>query len=178
MFVIKSESSQSRNVVKTSVKQSMWQQWLNFSFATLRGFFFLCKESKNNNLLNHSFPPSYVLRYFGEYPRTYLTQPALFTFGGKCAYALWYSLKWQKTYLGGEEWLSKLLFLFSLHKKKYPRSVAKLKLNHWWTVLPMFLLRSWTWEHFSCAHHDIAELDVFLGQHIMLTLEQHYNSKM
>ncbi len=26
--------------------------------------------------------------------------------------------------------------------------------------------------------HDFAELDVFLGQHILLTLEQHFNPKM
>ncbi len=28
------------------------------------------------------------------------------------------------------------------------------------------------------ARPDFAELDVFLGQHILLTLEQHFNSKM
>ncbi len=28
------------------------------------------------------------------------------------------------------------------------------------------------------AHPDFAELDVSLGQHILLTLEQHFNSKM
>ncbi len=28
------------------------------------------------------------------------------------------------------------------------------------------------------AHPDFAELDVFLGQHILLTLEQHFNPKM
>ncbi len=28
------------------------------------------------------------------------------------------------------------------------------------------------------AHPDIAELDVFLGQHILLTLEQHFNPKI
>ncbi len=84
MFLMKSESSltlhrqqrnwnvpRSRNVVNTSVKQSMWHQWLNFSFATLREFFFLRKEN-NNNLLNSS-PPSYVFCHFGEYLRTYLT---------------------------------------------------------------------------------------------------------
>ncbi len=52
MFLIRSESSQalhrqqrnwnvprSRNIVNTSVKQSMWHQWLNFSFAMLREYF-------------------------------------------------------------------------------------------------------------------------------------------
>ncbi len=28
------------------------------------------------------------------------------------------------------------------------------------------------------ARPDFTELDVFLGQHILLTLEQHFNSKM
>ncbi len=28
------------------------------------------------------------------------------------------------------------------------------------------------------ARPDFAELDVFLGQHILLTLEQHFNSKI
>ncbi len=28
------------------------------------------------------------------------------------------------------------------------------------------------------ARPDIAELDVFLGQHILLTLEQHFNPKI
>ncbi len=28
------------------------------------------------------------------------------------------------------------------------------------------------------ARPDFAELDVFLGQHILLTLEQHFNPKM
>ncbi len=84
MFFMKSESYQtlhrqqcnwnvprSRNVVNTSVKQSMWHQWLNFSFATLREYFFLRKENKNNNLLNHSSPPSYVVRHFREYHNAY-----------------------------------------------------------------------------------------------------------
>ncbi len=30
----------------------------------------------------------------------------------------------------------------------------------------------------SSARPDIAELDVFLGQHILLTLEQHFNPKI
>ncbi len=37
----------SRNVVNTSVKQSMWHQWLNFSFTMLReAFFFFAKKTK------------------------------------------------------------------------------------------------------------------------------------
>ncbi len=69
MFLIKSESYQTlhrqqhnwkvptyRNVINTSVKQSIWHQWLNFSFAKLREYFFLHKENKNNNLVNHSSP--------------------------------------------------------------------------------------------------------------------------
>ncbi len=31
---------------------------------------------------------------------------------------------------------------------------------------------------YSTARPDIAELDVFLGQHILLTLEQHFNPKI
>ncbi len=30
----------------------------------------------------------------------------------------------------------------------------------------------------SVARPDFAELDVFLGQHILLTLEQHFNPKI
>ncbi len=69
MFLIKSETltlhrqqhnwnvPRSRNEVNTSVKQSMWHQWLNLNFATLREYLFFCaKKTKNNNLLNHSSP--------------------------------------------------------------------------------------------------------------------------
>ncbi len=34
----------SRNVVRTSVKQSMWHQWLNFSFVTI--FIYFSKKTK------------------------------------------------------------------------------------------------------------------------------------
>ncbi len=34
-----------KNTGKTSVKQSMWHQWLNFSFVTLWEYIFLCKEN-------------------------------------------------------------------------------------------------------------------------------------
>ncbi len=37
-----------RNVARTSIKQSMWHQWLNFNFAKLWEYFFVCKENKNN----------------------------------------------------------------------------------------------------------------------------------
>ncbi len=54
----------SRNVARTSVKQTMWHQWLNFGFVKLREYFFVRKENKNNNLFNNSSPPSYVFRHF------------------------------------------------------------------------------------------------------------------
>ncbi len=126
IFLMKSESYQilhrqqhnwnvprSRNVVNTSVKKSM-----RLSFAALReSFFFLLKENKNNNVLNHSSPPSYVFRHFGEYLRMHTAYcdvlsvayiqgesacmnvicVSLFSLRRKCAYALWYSLKWRKT---------------------------------------------------------------------------------
>ncbi len=53
----------------------MCHQWLNFSFATLREYFFLRKENKNNNLLNHSSPPSYIVRHFREYHNAYARFP-------------------------------------------------------------------------------------------------------
>ncbi len=36
----------SRNVARTSVKQSMWHQWLNFSFAKLREYSFCAQKTK------------------------------------------------------------------------------------------------------------------------------------
>ncbi len=113
----------SRNVVNTSVKQSMWHQWLNFSLAMLGEYFFY-----------HSSPPSYVFWHFREYHNAYtrcrlsVNNDTQITFMHalsppnvnnddyvKCI--LRYSPKWRKTQLWGEEWLSKL-FLFSLRKKK------------------------------------------------------------
>ncbi len=59
MFLMKSESylilhrqqchwnvPRSRNVVNISVKQAMWHQWLNFSFAMLREYFYCAKKTK------------------------------------------------------------------------------------------------------------------------------------
>ncbi len=74
---MKSESSQtlhrqqrnwnvprSRNVVNTSVKQSMWHQWLNFSFATLREYFFFCaKKTKIIGMGRYTYLP---IRYYHD----------------------------------------------------------------------------------------------------------------
>ncbi len=59
IFLMKSESYQTlhrqqhnwnvpspRNIVNTLVKQSMWHQWLNFSFAMLQEYFFCAKKTK------------------------------------------------------------------------------------------------------------------------------------
>ncbi len=59
MFLMKSQSyltlhrqqrnwtvPRSRNIVYTSVKRSMWHQWLNFSFVTLREYFFLVQRKQ------------------------------------------------------------------------------------------------------------------------------------
>ncbi len=58
----------SRNVVNTSVKPCD----ISGSTSVLRCYkntqsIFLRKENKNNNLLNHSSPPSYVFHHFIEY---------------------------------------------------------------------------------------------------------------
>ncbi len=64
------------SVVNTLVKQFMWNQWLNFSFAMLREYFFLRNKNKNNNLLNHSSSAvSYVVRHFREYHNAYARFP-------------------------------------------------------------------------------------------------------
>ncbi len=54
----------SRNVVRTSVKQSMWHQWLN-----LREHFLCSKKTKITTLFNNSSPLSYRLPPFGEYQK-------------------------------------------------------------------------------------------------------------
>ncbi len=42
-----------------------------FQFCDTARILFLHKENKNNNLLNHSSPPSYVVRHFREYHNAY-----------------------------------------------------------------------------------------------------------
>ncbi len=41
-----------RNVARTSVKQSIWHQWLNFNFAKLREYFLCVKKTKLAKLLS------------------------------------------------------------------------------------------------------------------------------
>ncbi len=36
----------------------MWRQWFNCNFTKQRKYFFVCKENKNNNLLNNYSPKS------------------------------------------------------------------------------------------------------------------------
>ncbi len=43
-------------------------------------------------------------------------------------------------------------------------------------MVVLFLQKQWSVIHEALP--DFAELDVFLGQHILLTLEQHFNPKM
>ncbi len=67
----------SRNVVNTSVKQSMWHQWLNFSFATLREyfFFFCAKKTKITIYSTILLPRVLEIRHFRKYHNAYTRFP-------------------------------------------------------------------------------------------------------
>ncbi len=75
-FFMKSESSltlhrqqrnwnipRPRNVVRTSVKQSMWHKWLNFNFTKLREYFSFTKKTKITEFIQQFFSPSYHIDY-------------------------------------------------------------------------------------------------------------------
>ncbi len=132
----------SRNLVNTSVKQS-----------------------KNNNLLNHSSPPSYVVCHFREHHNAYarfllsVNNDTQITFmlalspeckqRGVCQMRSWVISKMADDVTRGR----KKLICFLCAKKGI--LVAS---QNWswatdvtWTVLPMYLLHFWTWEHFSCV---------------------------
>ncbi len=55
----------------------------------------------------------------------------------------------------------------------------RLDVSSRWYMVPLICL-SWQLcsQSAGVAHPDIAALDVFLGQHILLTLEQHFNPKI
>ncbi len=69
-----------------------------------RILFFLHKENKNNNLLNHSSPPSYLIHRFREYHNTYTRFRLSVNNADYVKSVLRNSQKWPKMLLGGEEW--------------------------------------------------------------------------
>ncbi len=58
-----------RNVVRISVQQSMWIQWLNFNFAKLRENFLCAKKTKVTLFIQQFFSPSYRLPTFWRVPQ-------------------------------------------------------------------------------------------------------------
>ncbi len=132
----------SKYICKTVHVTSVAQ--LQFCKTTI--ILFLCKENKNNNLLNHSSPPSYVFR---TQERIWCNQ-RFFKLNESC-YELCLRLG-ESVRMNCDTLRSKLLFLFSLHKKSI---LVASQTWSWatdvtWTVLQMYLLRLWTWEHFRC----------------------------
>ncbi len=84
MFLIKSEISQTlhrqqhnwnvpsyRNVINTSVKQSMWHQWLNFSLAMVQEYFFFCTKKTKITIYSTTLLPRVKSSAIVEYLRTY-----------------------------------------------------------------------------------------------------------
>ncbi len=70
-----------RNVVRTSVKQSMWHQWLGFNFAKIQEYF-LCAKKKiiYSTILLPEIPSSAILES---------TMTHVFTFTRKRMHASW-----------------------------------------------------------------------------------------
>ncbi len=95
-------------------------------FCDAMRILFFHKGNKNNNLLNHSSPPSYIFHHFREYHNAYAgfclsvnnayyaafvharAFPPNVNNADYIKYILKYSPKWRTTQLEGEEWLSKL----------------------------------------------------------------------
>ncbi len=103
----------------------MWHQWLNFKFAKLREYFFCAKKTKITIYLTILLPWLTSSAILESTQERNLRNQCCFMLRVKHAYALWYSPKWRKTVTRGRH------FLFSFAHKKYSRSFAKLKLNHW-----------------------------------------------
>ncbi len=53
--------SNATEIVRTSVKQSMWHQWFNCNFTKLREYILCANKTKIPTLFNNSSPPSYHL---------------------------------------------------------------------------------------------------------------------
>ncbi len=134
--------------------------------STLREYFFCAKKPEITLFTQPVFSPELPsFRHFREYHNAYARFPlrkqrllrrlrscARFPPSLNSADYVKYVLRYPPL-LGGEDWLSKLLFLFSLRKKS-----ILIASQNWswatdvtWTVLPIYLLRFWTWEHFSCV---------------------------
>ncbi len=120
-----------------------------FQFCDTARILFLHKENKNNNLLNHSSPPSYVVRHFREYHNAYYARFPLSVNNDTqimfmCALSprtssailestqerIWRTQRCLRNSGEKNGWVN-CYFCFLCAKKKYSRSVAKLKLSHW-----------------------------------------------
>ncbi len=166
-----------RNVVRTSLKQSMWHQGFNYNFAKLREYFLCTKKTKITIYSTIHFPElpsSAILESTPEH-----NQLCLCLWGKACICVVILSKMAEEGNSGEKNCWRKLLFLFSLHTQKCI-FVASQKWS--WatdvtlTVLPMSLLCFWTWEHFCIAVYGRVKAYRFHQKYLNLCSEDERRS--